>query len=169
MNDSTTEWTQPASRSPVRYLTLNSPPMKLRFLSIAALLLAHLNLVFSHSHHDELTEEAANAPVYSILWIHIFLQAAVWGVLFPIGMVLGLARSRWHVPLQVRHSNAVHSPLTDCKTEHRFCADLCWVYPRSLSRRTRIPFICAWSFFQFFAFACPPSVGPRHLSQTPHT
>ncbi|KAK2462757.1 hypothetical protein APHAL10511_005275 [Amanita phalloides] len=30
----------------------------------------------------------------------MFLQASVWGILFPIGMVLGLARSRWHVPLQ---------------------------------------------------------------------
>ncbi|KAF8840401.1 hypothetical protein BDN67DRAFT_968591 [Paxillus ammoniavirescens] len=28
------------------------------------------------------------------------LQAIVWGVLFPIGMVLGLTRSLWHVPLQ---------------------------------------------------------------------
>jgi len=30
----------------------------------------------------------------------MFLQAAVWGILFPIGMVLGISRSRWHVPLQ---------------------------------------------------------------------
>ncbi|TDL22247.1 hypothetical protein BD410DRAFT_788981 [Rickenella mellea] len=28
------------------------------------------------------------------------VQAAVWGVLFPVGMVLGITRSRWHVPLQ---------------------------------------------------------------------
>lgn len=56
----------------------------------------------AHKHHDQLTEEEATAAVDSILWIHIFLQAAVWSVLFPIGMVLGLSRSRWHVPLQVR-------------------------------------------------------------------
>jgi len=70
----------------------------------------HLLLLFflilhtarAHKHHDELTEEEANAPVDSILWIHIFLQATVWGILFPIGMVFGLSRSRWHVPLQVR-------------------------------------------------------------------
>ncbi|KAI0641976.1 hypothetical protein C8Q79DRAFT_265107 [Trametes meyenii] len=54
----------------------------------------------AHKHHDELTEEQKNAPVDTILWLHIFLQAAVWGVLFPVGMVLGLSRSRWHVPLQ---------------------------------------------------------------------
>lgn len=61
-----------------------------------------LYTVRAHEHHDELSEEAATAAVDSILWIHIFLQAAVWGILFPIGMVFGLSRSRWHVPLQVR-------------------------------------------------------------------
>ncbi|KAI0065516.1 hypothetical protein BV25DRAFT_1821953 [Artomyces pyxidatus] len=30
----------------------------------------------------------------------MFLQAAIWGILFPVGMVLGMTRSRWHVPLQ---------------------------------------------------------------------
>lgn len=58
--------------------------------------------VLAHAHHNELTEEELNAPVDSILWIHMALQAAVWGVLFPVGMVLGISRSRWHVPLQVR-------------------------------------------------------------------
>lgn len=60
-----------------------------------------LNAARAHEHDEDLTEEAAHAAVDSILWIHIFLQAAVWGILFPIGMVLGLSRSRWHVPLQV--------------------------------------------------------------------
>ncbi|KAF8887343.1 hypothetical protein BD779DRAFT_1611563 [Infundibulicybe gibba] len=56
--------------------------------------------VLAHKHHDQLTEEQKSAPVDSILWLHILLQGAVWGVLFPIGMVLGITRSRWHVPLQ---------------------------------------------------------------------
>ncbi|KIY43406.1 hypothetical protein FISHEDRAFT_78274 [Fistulina hepatica ATCC 64428] len=56
--------------------------------------------VNAHEHDDNLTDEEANKPVDAILWIHIFLQTAVWGVLFPIGMVLGMSRSRWHVPLQ---------------------------------------------------------------------
>ncbi|KDQ61912.1 hypothetical protein JAAARDRAFT_525818 [Jaapia argillacea MUCL 33604] len=64
------------------------------FLALAAL------SVLAHEHHDELTEEEANAPVDAVLWIHMFLQAGVWGVLFPVGMVLGMTRSRWHVPLQ---------------------------------------------------------------------
>lgn len=76
--------------------------MAQRFLSTAVVLLASLNLVLAHAHHDEISEEQANAPIDAILWIHMFLQAAVWGILFPIGMVLGLAKSRWHVPLQVR-------------------------------------------------------------------
>ena len=60
-----------------------------------------LNAARAHEHDEELTEEAARAAVDSILWLHIFLQAAVWGILFPIGMVFGISRSRWHVPLQV--------------------------------------------------------------------
>lgn len=55
----------------------------------------------AHSHHSVLDEEDARKPVDSILWIHIFLQIIVWGFLFPIGMALGMARSKWHVPLQV--------------------------------------------------------------------
>ena len=55
----------------------------------------------AHAHHEHLTEEQTNAPVDAILWIHIFLQIAVWGILFPTGMVLGMSKSRWHVPLQV--------------------------------------------------------------------
>ena len=72
-------------------------------LSTAAVLLALLSPVLAHAHHEHVNEEQANAPVDSILWIHIFLQMIVWGVLFPVGMVLGMSRSRWHVPLQVRH------------------------------------------------------------------
>ena len=62
--------------------------------------LSLIQLTLAHSHH-ELTEEEANAPIDAILWIHIVLQVIVWGVIFPIGMVLGLTRSKWHVPLQV--------------------------------------------------------------------
>jgi len=63
-------------------------------------LLVSIDFARGHEHHDELTEAEANLPTDTILWIHMFLQAAVWGILFPIGMVLGITRSRWHVPLQ---------------------------------------------------------------------
>jgi len=69
----------------------------------------------AHDHHDEITEEEANAPVDAILWIHMFLQAAVWGFLFPIGMVLGLSRSRWHVPLQVRTRTRIAVHVQSCQ------------------------------------------------------
>ena len=65
------------------------------------LILSLIQLTLAHSHSDVLTEEEKNLPVDAILWIHIVLQATVWAVIFPVGMVLGLTRSRWHVPLQV--------------------------------------------------------------------
>ncbi|KAF5362445.1 hypothetical protein D9756_002412 [Leucocoprinus leucothites] len=68
--------------------------------AVLAVGLASALLVAAHKHHDHLTEEQINAPVDAILWIHMVLQATVWGILFPVGMVLGLSRSRWHVPLQ---------------------------------------------------------------------
>jgi hypothetical protein len=58
--------------------------------------------VVGHEHRGQPTQEELNAPVDAILWMHIFLQVTVWGVLFPVGMILGMTRSRWHVPLQVR-------------------------------------------------------------------
>ena len=79
---------------------LSQPTMHVFWRAISGLFF--IQLVLAHSHSDALTEEQASAPVDTILWIHIILQALVWGVIFPIGMVLGLTRSRWHVPLQVR-------------------------------------------------------------------
>jgi hypothetical protein len=67
------------------------------------LALAWIVPVLAHEHHGEdLTEEQLRAPVDAILWMHIALQAIVWGFIFPVGMVLGLTRSKWHVPVQVR-------------------------------------------------------------------
>ncbi|TFK75059.1 hypothetical protein BDN72DRAFT_955393 [Pluteus cervinus] len=57
-------------------------------------------LVSAHEHHDQVSEEAAKAPLDAVLWMHMDVQLLVWGILFPIGMVLGITRSRWHVPLQ---------------------------------------------------------------------
>lgn len=69
--------------------------------TLYVLLLALVIPAFAHPHHDELSEEQMNAPVDAVLWIHILLQGTVWGILFPVGMILGMTRSRWHVPLQV--------------------------------------------------------------------
>lgn len=73
----------------------------LYLLCTGVLLLSQLGIALAHEHGEEISEEEANAPVDSILWLHMFAQAAVWGIIFPVGMVLGLSRSRYHVPLQV--------------------------------------------------------------------
>ena len=70
------------------------------------LLSAFVAGAYAHGHHHELSDADIHKPIDAILWIHIFLQAAIWGVLFPTGMVLGLSKSRWHVPLQVRASQS---------------------------------------------------------------
>lgn len=56
-----------------------------------------------HSHDAALIETPANlsAPIDTLLRLHIISETLIWGIVFPIGMVLGLSRSRLHVPLQV--------------------------------------------------------------------
>ncbi|KAK7426903.1 hypothetical protein QQZ08_006649 [Neonectria magnoliae] len=39
-------------------------------------------------------------PLDAVLWIHIAIQMLAYGVIFPIGMVLGMTKNRWHVPTQ---------------------------------------------------------------------
>lgn len=46
-------------------------------------------MVYGHKHEGNLTEEQLHAPIDSILWMHMALQALVWGIIFPIGMVFG--------------------------------------------------------------------------------
>ncbi|SCV72118.1 BQ2448_4812 [Microbotryum intermedium] len=64
-----------------------------------------LRSVKRHEHHDEdygpyeqnfMNEE----PLDSMIKWHIGIQAVCWGFLFPLGMVLGLANSKFHAPLQ---------------------------------------------------------------------
>ncbi|KZF22602.1 hypothetical protein L228DRAFT_229761 [Xylona heveae TC161] len=67
------------------------------------LILGLLNAAQAHEHHtDEIPEgQAVSAePLDTILWIHIAIQMLAFGIIFPTGMVLGIVRSRWHVPLQ---------------------------------------------------------------------
>ncbi|KJZ77706.1 hypothetical protein HIM_02883 [Hirsutella minnesotensis 3608] len=63
-------------------------------------------MAYGHEHHmgnskivagDTVSKE----PIDTTLWIHIFVQMLAYGVIFPIGMVFGLTKSRWHVPTQV--------------------------------------------------------------------
>ncbi|KAH8164412.1 hypothetical protein CIB48_g3841 [Xylaria polymorpha] len=75
-------------------------------LSISTLFLVAAALPMADGHdHDSSHIEDGKAisvdPIDTTLWIHIFIQMAAWGVIFPLGMVLGMVKSRWHVPLQV--------------------------------------------------------------------
>lgn len=112
-------------------------------LPAAAVLLALTSPAFAHEHHEQLSEEQQNAPVDAILWIHIFLQIAVWGVLFPTGMVLGLSKSRWHVPLQVRSIILVDSLQILIAMGFCLVCRICPIdrrlYPRAFTRRPIFP------------------------------
>ena len=59
--------------------------------------------VLAHGGHDNIPPGKAISPepLDTTLWIHILIQCLAWGILMPTGMVLGLIRSRWHVPTQV--------------------------------------------------------------------
>lgn len=74
-------------------------PAMLLSLSSTAIVAAH-----DHSHgEDEIPEGKfiSSDPLDNILWLHIFAMIASFGIIFPLGMVLGMVRSRWHVPVQV--------------------------------------------------------------------
>ncbi|KAJ3155828.1 hypothetical protein HDU89_005386 [Geranomyces variabilis] len=83
-----------------------------RLVGPAALPLVLLPLLLSatpvaaHEHSDSVAPPASaqdllNAePIDSVLSLHIIVQLVAWGLLYPLGMVFGLTRSRWHVPVQ---------------------------------------------------------------------
>jgi hypothetical protein len=63
-------------------------------------------LASAHDHHggeSKIPEghTVSEEPIDTTLWIHILIQMLAYGVIFPIGMVLGLGKSRWHVPTQL--------------------------------------------------------------------
>jgi hypothetical protein len=66
--------------------------MEPSFNLLLLLLFSGLPAAHAHSHDGVLDEEELNAPIDPILYIHIALQALVWGLLFPTGMVLGITR-----------------------------------------------------------------------------
>lgn len=73
--------------------------------TILALICLSLSpLVSAHGGHaDKIPENAAVSPdpIDARLWLHILLMILVFGILYPLGMVLGLVRSKWHVPTQL--------------------------------------------------------------------
>lgn len=47
------------------------------------------------------TVNAYTLPQDSILWIHILMMGTAFGLIFPTGMVLGIVKNRFHVPVQI--------------------------------------------------------------------
>lgn len=68
--------------------------MTSRRVNRLCLLLSILVPVFGHDHHPGDVESVENLekPIDTILWLHIIIQVVIWGFMFPIGMVLGIAR-----------------------------------------------------------------------------
>lgn len=54
-----------------------------------------------HEHHTAAADIDTSQPRGNGIFIHAFLQFLAWAVVFPLGMVLGLKKSKWHVPCQV--------------------------------------------------------------------
>ncbi|EDN04732.1 conserved hypothetical protein [Histoplasma mississippiense (nom. inval.)] len=74
-------------------------------LSVSApvLLWCFARHALAHGDHSQLSDGQviSGDPIDSILWVHIILMTVAFGLIFPAGMVLGITRSRWHVPVQI--------------------------------------------------------------------
>ncbi|OOQ87641.1 integral membrane protein [Penicillium brasilianum] len=60
-------------------------------------------LALAHGGHEAVPEgePISLEPIDSTLWTHMILMGTAFGIIFPLGMVLGIVRSRWHVPVQI--------------------------------------------------------------------
>ncbi|CDO51559.1 similar to Saccharomyces cerevisiae YNL237W YTP1 Probable type-III integral membrane protein of unknown function [Geotrichum candidum] len=60
-------------------------------------------MLFGRHEHSANLEEGTYVspdPIDGVLWAHILIMMFTFGILFPVGLVLGLSRNRWHVPVQ---------------------------------------------------------------------
>ncbi|KAJ2389671.1 hypothetical protein GGI05_003432 [Coemansia sp. RSA 2603] len=69
-------------------------------LSLLLVAAAQSSVVRAHDHHGANMNFDAGEPIGGVLKMHIFLMSISFGVLFPIGLVLGLRKHRLHVPVQ---------------------------------------------------------------------
>jgi hypothetical protein len=125
----------------------------------------------AHDHNDHVDVEAALAPVDRLLWIHMALQVAVWGVLFPVGMVLGITRSRWHVPLQVRaiYIDLDATSLLSTSAECRHPAYIWRHRSGTHSWRTRVSALCPREAWEYHRHPPTHSIGAWDIPQASHT
>ena len=68
--------------------------MMCRVLTIAFVVSCIHETARAHGHHNDeaISDENFAKPIDAMLWLHILVQVLTWGFMFPIGMVLGLAR-----------------------------------------------------------------------------
>ncbi|KAJ2748574.1 hypothetical protein GGI19_006056, partial [Coemansia pectinata] len=66
----------------------------------AVILLLCALVVHGHNHHAANMNFDMGEPIDGVLKAHIILMSIAFGALFPIGMVLGLRKNKWHVPVQ---------------------------------------------------------------------
>lgn len=68
--------------------------MMRRVLTIAFIVSCIHGTARAHGRHNDeaISDENLTKPIDAILWLHILVQVLTWGFMFPIGMVLGLAR-----------------------------------------------------------------------------
>ena len=60
------------------------------------------HLVGRHDHHGAaLNPHALGEPIGRGMTAHVYVQLLCWMVMMPAGALLGMRRSRWHVPCQV--------------------------------------------------------------------
>lgn len=68
--------------------------------SIAVLLASFAGIALAHEHHQHGPADDS-VPIDSILWMHIGVQFIAWMFMFPLAMMLGLTRHKFHVPVAI--------------------------------------------------------------------
>lgn len=92
----------------ITLLLISMATFRTRPAATVLLIASLLHLATAHEHHEDAIPEGSTIspdPIDAILWAHILIQIFAWGILFPTGMVLGLVKSRWHVPCQTLASS----------------------------------------------------------------
>ncbi|ORX52767.1 hypothetical protein DM01DRAFT_1383930 [Hesseltinella vesiculosa] len=70
----------------------------------------HMDQPSGHGHSHDLDPSlfndfaATGEPIGALMTLHIFCMVVAFGFLYPIGMILGLAKNRFHVPVQIAAS-----------------------------------------------------------------
>lgn len=92
----------PSHRSFISFFRMPSIAAASSTATTAALLLLSLPMADAHDHAvDGIPDDAATSPdpIDSTLWAHIFVMMLAFGVLFPLGMVLGVSTAASCAPI----------------------------------------------------------------------